>query len=743
MDHRSSNSRFSLVDAAAHSSGTSSAALLSFDESSVVVEQHVGLDVPGNAIRPYLTGSASNLVVADGSARGDPFSVELARHGIAFFASMRVPGRIGRYLCVFDAEPRSLTAAQRYVLRTLATAIDERDQLGTYREGKDDATNHHALRDERLRLLESVVVNANDAVLITEAEPVFEPGPRILYANVAFTRSTGYALEEIVGKTPRILQGPETSDAARTTLRRALAAWRPVEVELVNYRKDGTPFTVELSIVPVADERGWYTHWVSVQRDVTERKQAEEQTVRARVVEARNEALLYQAFHDDLTRLRNRAFFVERLEVALERARSSPHRSVVFFLDLDRFKVINDSLGHAMGDLLLVEVARRLSGCIRTHDLLARMGGDEFTVLAEDLADASDVIAVADRILVALSEPVRLGEQEVFVSASIGIAYVDGRYGSAADVLRDADSAMYRAKKSGGLRYAFFDESMFAGAVRSLKLQMDLRRAVERSEFAVYYEPIVDLRTHEIVGLEGLVRWRHPERGLVSPADFIDVAEDTGLIGAIGSFVLQQGCRDMRAWRKQHPHLTLNLNVSSRQIYDVMFLAELQTVLAQTGLPAEALQLEITESVFIERTEYVGTLLASIRALGVRIALDDFGTGYSSLSYLERFRLDTLKIDRSFTQRVSNSTVGFAIVRAIVDLARALDLAIIGEGVETQAQFDGLRDATCDCAQGYLFSRPVPAWDVEAMLERGIASRPRALALLVNEAEPAASPDAA
>lgn len=243
----------------------------------------------------------------------------------------------------------------------------------------------------------------------------------------------------------------------------------------MNYRKDGTPFNVELSIVPVADERGWYTHWVSVQRDVTERKQAEEQTTRARVVEARNEALLYQAFHDDLTRLRNRAFFVERLEVALQQARSSPHRSVVLFLDLDRFKVINDSLGHAMGDSLLVEVARRLTGCIRAHDLLARMGGDEFTVLAEDLADAADVIAVADRILVALREPVRLGEQEVFVSASIGIAYVDSRYGSATDVLRDADSAMYRAKKSGGMRYAFFDESMFAGAVRSLKLQMDLR----------------------------------------------------------------------------------------------------------------------------------------------------------------------------------------------------------------------------------------------------------------------------
>jgi len=721
MQRSQIRSQASHVDAAMHALGTANAALLSITGASLSIDEQGGRGEIGTWIVPFLTSGKAGPIVSDRYRPDDAFAAALESHGIAFFAAVRVSGSQDRYLCGFDAERRVLTPAQLYVLQTLASAIAEQRELSDLRTQQTATMQRHASRDERLRLLESVVVNANDAVLITEAEPTAEPGPRIRYANAAFTRATGYTLDEIIGKTPRILQGPETSEAARAKLRKALRAWRPVEVEFVNYRKDGTPFDVELSIVPVADETGWYTHWVSVQRDVTDRKIAEEQKIRARVVEAQNEALVHQAFHDDLTALRNRAYFMDRLEVTVARAQASKiSRGAVLFFDLDRFKVINDSLGHNTGDLLLIELSRRLSSCIRSQDLLARMGGDEFTVLVEDVTEIQDVLAVADRILAALKEPVRLAGQEVFVYASIGIAYVDQRYTRAEDVLRDADSAMYRAKHDGGMRYAFFDESMYASAVRSLSVQMDLRRAVERKEFAVYYEPIVDVVTQAIVGLEGLVRWNHPERGLVGPADFVDVAEDTGLITAIGSFVLEQACCDMRRWYEKHPGLHININVSSRQIYDQAFFTNLQKTLIESRLPAAALQLEITESVFIDRADYVGSLLTAIRGLGVRIALDDFGTGYSSLSYLERFKLDTLKIDKSFTQRMSSSKIGFAIVHAIVQLARALDMAVIGEGVETAAQLEGLRECRCDFAQGYLFSRPVPASDVPALLDLAI-----------------------
>ena len=319
-----------------------------------------------------------------------------------------------------------------------------------------------------------------------------------------------------------------------------------------------------------------------------------------------------------------------------------------------------------------------------------------------------------------LRDSISLGGHDVIPAASIGIAYVDERYDLPQDILRDPDAAMYRAKRSGGTRFVVFDESMSADAAVALDLQVDLRRAVERNEFVVHYQPIVDACSGSIEAIEALVRWQHPLRGLVAPADFIEVAEDAGLIGGIGTFVLRDSCERLRGWHARNPELVLNVNVSARQLNDRNFVLDLKQTLDATGIDPRMLQLEITESVFLERVDLVGHLLAAIRHLGVRVALDDFGTGYSALSYLEQYRVDTLKIDRTFTQRVTESPVSFAIIRTIVELARALEIKVVAEGVETPEQLAALRDCGCHSAQGFLFSRPLASTAIAGLLERSM-----------------------
>jgi len=585
--------------------------------------------------------------------------------------------------------------------------------------GADDDVKRRKLR---LRLLESVVVTAHDAVLITEAEPFTLPGPRIIYVNEAFTRMTGYSADEVLGRTPRMLQGPGTDSETKRRLGEALRRWEICEAELLNYRKDGSQFWVELCVVPVADETGWFTHWVSVQRDVTQRKQSEELAIRARVAEAQHAALAYRAGHDDLTNLLSRWSFLDAVGEALTEAPfASPGSSAVLFLDLDRFKVINDGLGHRVGDLLLVEIARRLQGCVRSGDRLARMGGDEFAILLEGLAERDAAPTVARRILAALREPLRLPGHSVFVGTSIGISYVDAGYGSAEDVLRDADTAMYRAKDSGGSSYAVFDASMHARAVAALRAVSELGAALEREELVLHFQPVIETKTGLASGLEALVRWNHPERGIVPPGEFIPVAEETGLIVDIGAWILRRACREARGWHDARPDsrpVAIGVNVSSRQLSDSGFFETLVAALDESGLDPHALELEITESVFIEHPESVGALLERIRALGVRVVLDDFGTGYSSLSYLERYPIDTLKIDRSFVARLATSRTTVEIVRLVVELAKALQMDVTAEGVEDERQFEILAGCGCTHAQGYLMSRPLPPAAVLPFLER-------------------------
>ena len=682
--------------------------------------------------------------------RTEPAIVALARAlmpaggpSVRFIAAVQVrrPGgqRCGTLVLADTARHVGLSAAQTYVLSTHAA------QLGACLELQElQGATRHGPSTERLRLLESVVVNANDAVLITEAEPVGLPGPRIVYCNAAFTRATGYTEAEILGLTPRILQSPHVDRTKLDRLRRSLERWEPVEVELLNVKKDGTEFWVELSIVPVADERGWFTHWVSVQRDVSHRKHAEEIATRARIAEVENRALeaeirerkrteqrlLHAAFHDDLTQLHNRAHFMDRLAAALRQAakhqgsveagQPEPCCSVLF-LDLDRFKLVNDSLGHRAGDLLLMEVARRLQGCMRPQDTLARVGGDEFAVLLENSGEVVAAVVVAERIIGVLSQPIALGHDDVFSLCSVGIVQATGHYTKPEELLRDADIAMYEAKKRGGGNFAIFDETMHAGVVEALALQTDLRHAVAREEFHLHYQPIYDPATSRLTGMEALIRWSHPQRGLVPPGAFIPMAEEIGMIRDIGRWVLRQACGQMRAWQDQGMDrgVLLSVNVSSDELRDPVFVPELNAVLRSTGFDARRLQLEITESMFLRQPEVIGQLLKRIRTLGIRIALDDFGTGYSSLGYLDRYEIDTLKIDRSFVARMLGQRRAMAILESIMQLGTALEVDIVAEGVETQAQFEKLRDMRCGHIQGYLLSRPLSVEDMTARLGRG------------------------
>ncbi|MGI4763505.1 MAG: putative bifunctional diguanylate cyclase/phosphodiesterase [Janthinobacterium lividum] len=664
----------------------------------------------------------------------------LSRSTIRFVAVFWVKDRASKVLgalLVADAAPHAgLSAAQVYVLQTHASQISAFFELQNLREQTETPRNKTGRWSdaERLRLLESVVVNANDAVLITDAEPIDLPGPRIVYCNAAFERTTGYSEAEVLGKTPRILQSGAINRGSLDRLKSALRKWRPVEVELLNQHKDGTEFWVELSIVPVANEKGWFTHWVSVQRDITDRKRNEETAVRARVAEAENvlleneieerkkvEArLLYEAYHDDLTKLRNRAYFMDRLQIAVGQLANRPGVScTVLFLDLNRFKLINDSLGHRAGDLLLMETAHRLRTCLRGQDTLARIGGDEFAMLLENTTDIAAGVAAAQRVVEALRPPVRIGDQDIFSSASVGIAQSSDQCRVPEEILRNADIAMYEAKARGTTGSAVFTASMHADAVEALGLQTDLRHAVARGEFHLDFQPIYNPRTRRITGMEALVRWQHPERGLIGAVTFIPLAEEIGLIGDIGRWVLLEACSHMRRWVGSYPDLALRMsvNASGDELRDPQYLPFLRKVLASTGLDPRCLQIEITESVFLSRPEAVGKALEAIRALGARVALDDFGTGYSSLGYLDRYPIDTIKIDRSFVVRMLTRRRTLAIVETIITLGRSLGLDIVAEGVEDEEQLRTLLALNCNSIQGYLFARPMSASEIDALLK--------------------------
>jgi diguanylate cyclase (GGDEF)-like protein/PAS domain S-box-containing protein len=736
-----------------------------------------------------------------------------------------------------------------------------RELLGLVGVAQELTPNEQRLLDaERQRsLLESVLAFANDSVLITEAEPFDAPGPRILYANEAFTRTTGYTLDDVLGRTPRLLQGPRSDRKALDRIKAALRAWQPVEVELINYRKDGTPFWVELSIAPVANERGWYTHWISIQRDITERKSSAASVERERneVLElaARNVPLeevlarlvaslerefhqhqvvvlldeqptpkLYagrparhwqdwarpttlrrlvraadqrplalgsseggpgwwaltqsirggqdrhqgvialvspevtvlepeeqarldaaaqlaglvidryqaqrdlerQALHDPLTDLPNRTHFGQELGHLIAAAAQHQTQVAVGLMDLDRFKLINDTLGHSAGDQLLRQVAARLRGNLRPGDRLARMGGDEFLLAFPDITHAGQVEQLADRLITALEQPFSVADQEVFIRPSVGFTLFPEAASTPEALLQQADAAMYRAKRRGGGLALYTPDASTGRSVVSL--ESALNRALERGEFVLHYQPQVATGSGAVVGMEALLRWQHPELGLVPPNEFIPLAEVTGLIVPIGAWVMEQAARQAVEWSALVPGLVMAVNLSARQFEQPNLITFVQTALERSCLPAHQLELELTESILMQAAEATATL-RRLKGLGVRIAVDDFGTGYSNLAYLKHFPIDTLKIDQSFIQSLSATSPidprDRALTSAIIQLARALNLSVTVEGIEHPAQLEFLKGEACDQVQGFLLGRPQPPARITAWLGRADPSATR------------------
>ncbi len=456
----------------------------------------------------------------------------------------------------------------------------------------------------------------------------------------------------------------------------------------------------------IRNATGQAVRMVGVQTDITEKKHAEKK-------------LVHDALYDILTGLPNRISLMERLRRTGELTnQEQQYLFAVLFIDLDRFKMINDSLGHAVGDLLLCEIAHRLINCLRPEDTIARIGGDEFVILLEDVKNHDNAIAVAERILQELSTPFNLEGREIFTTASIGITFSSTTFKHPEDLLRDADLAMYRAKTQGRGRYEIFHPRMHTSAVALLEIETDLRRSLERQELRLHYQPIVSLRTNRLVGFEALIRWQHPQQGLIPPAKFVPIAEETGLIAPIGNWILREACTQMCQWQTQFPEwpaLTINVNLSSKQ-FTPHLVEQVHQILQETGLEAQYLKLEITESALMGNADSAIITLTQLKQLGIQLAIDDFGTGYSSLSYLHRFPIDTLKVDRSFIKKVDVDGEQLAIVRTIITLAWNLGMEVVAEGVETAKQLAQLRSLRCEYAQGYLFSKPADAEAIETLL---------------------------
>ena len=443
----------------------------------------------------------------------------------------------------------------------------------------------------------------------------------------------------------------------------------------------------------------------------------------SRELQESREHFRHAAFHDALTGLPNRSLFTDHVRIALQRAhKNEKYLFCVLFLDLDRFKNINDSLGHPSGDELLILVARRLETCIRQTDMVARFGGDEFAILLDAIQDPADALRIAEKIQHAISAPFKLTNHEAITTASIGIALSVSNYREAEDIIRDADTAMYRAKDHGKARYEIFDTSMHTRAVTLLRLESDLRRALEKQELCVYYQPIVSVASGDLHGFEALVRWQHTDRGIVLPEDFIALAEETGLILPLGLHVLREACGQLRKWQQYsvaNRDLIMSVNLSGKQLTQPDLLERIEEVLRETQIEPWHLKLEITETVVMDNPEVAAGTLAKLRGLGVRLSIDDFGTGYSSLSYLNRFPVDTLKIDRSFVSSMDEADDNLQIVKTIITLAGNLGMQVVAEGVETEAQLNQLKLMKCQYAQGYYFSKPLDVNDADLFVLNG------------------------
>ncbi len=553
-----------------------------------------------------------------------------------------------------------------------------------------------------LRQAAAVFENAREGVLVTDLEGCIQS------VNRAFSDITGYAQHEVIGRKPSLYASKRQNAAFYQAMWQSILSTGQWQGEVWNRRKNGEIYPELLSISTVRNGDGRATHYVGVMTDISQLKQSE----------ARLEHL---AHYDPLTQLPNRLLVHSRLEHALERARRQQARVAVLFVDLDRFKHVNDSLGHPAGDALLEQVARRLHGSLREDDTAGRLGGDEFLVILEDLARPEDAAGVAQKLIDVLDRPFALdGGHTVYVGASIGISTFPGDGSDAIELVKQADVAMYQAKEQGRNTYRFYTPALTIAANERLELETRLRRALLRDEFVLHFQPQVEVGSGRLIGCEALVRWQDPERGLVAPSRFISLAEETGLIVPLGEWVLRSACAQLRNWQQRGlPPLTLSVNLSARQFQQRDLAASVAGVLRDSGLAPGCLTLELTESMLMRQGEQAVGLMRALKDLGVGLSIDDFGTGYSSLAYLKRFPIDELKIDRSFVQDIPHDASDAEIASAIIAMARSLHLRVVAEGVETPRQLEFLAQRHCHAYQGYLKSPPLPAGEFERSMLRG------------------------
>jgi len=562
---------------------------------------------------------------------------------------------------------------------------------------------------ERDQLFQLISENAADMIALVDSDG------RRLYNSPAYERVLGYSPDDLKATSPIEQIHPDDRPRVLQATEKARLSGGGERMEYRIRHKDGSWRTLESTASAIRNARGETDKLVIVNRDITERKRAEE-------------LLVHNAFHDGLTDLPNRALFLDRLQHALTLSKKhSNYKFAVLLIDVDEFKIINDSLGHTAGDELLVQIGQRLKHSVRradtvsrpratnvadrpaNDDALARLGGDEFTILVDDIRDPIEAVRVAERVQAELAIPFVINQQEIVISASIGIAASISPHTQAEDLLRDADIAMYRAKRAGKARCEVSDTAMHANAVTRLRLETDLRKALDLGEFRVYYQPVVSLQTGKITGFEALSRWQRPE-GIVPPIEFIAVAEEIGLIVPMNRQLVLEACQCLRTWQSEFPSsppLTMSVNISARDFAQPDLAHAMRKCLEETGVDPGCLQLEIIETIAMGDAEKSGDVLSQLKALGVRLSIDDFGTGYSSLSRLRRIPVDTLKIDRAFISNMDSDLENREIVRIIIMLAHNLGLKVVAEGTETEAQIDLLKQLNCEMAQGYFFSRPV------------------------------------
>ncbi len=588
--------------------------------------------------------------------------------------------------------------------QTISSIRDADGRISNMISVKEDTTLLHEMA-QALSIREQALASSSNGIMITRSS---DDDHSIVYVNPAFERITGYRADEVIGREGRFLVRDDLAQPGLNEIRSALHEKRAGHAVLRNYRKDGTLFWNELHIAPISDlARHATTHFVSVINDVSERIHYQQ-------------AIEHQATHDNLTGLANRTLLHDRISQAIAFGRRSGRSVAVMLLDLDHFKHVNDAYGHSAGDDLLKEVAARLRLCVRESDTVARLGGDEFVIVLVDLVQPEDVEGIADKITESLAQPIMIGgEREAYVGASIGISIYprDGEHGET--LLRNADMAMYRVKEHGRNSVRLFSPEMATMAIERVDMEGALRRAIERKELLLHYQPKVDLATRRIIGAEALVRWQHPQIGLVHPNEFIPLAEDTGLVVPLGAWVMREAFRQQATWKAAGlPPVKLAINLSARQFRLENLPEIVEGALYETGAVADAFIFELTESMVMQDAERALSVMHALKQLGIALSLDDFGTGYSSLSYLRRFPIDEVKIDRSFVRDLHHDQDDAAIAAAVVALAKSLGLRVVAEGVELEAQVHVLEKLGCGQVQGFFFGRPLSVEDFEARLRR-------------------------